>query len=68
MLFQVVIMIDLSQEVLKMEINKLNQFFHEVNVCRLPLNPALVVRGIDADVSPFYSIEYFIFRVMSTRE
>ncbi|EMP25002.1 Phosphatidylinositol-4-phosphate 3-kinase C2 domain-containing subunit gamma [Chelonia mydas] len=39
-----------KQEVLKMEINKLNQFFHEVNVCRLPLNPALVVRGIDADV------------------
>ncbi|XP_074839837.1 phosphatidylinositol 3-kinase C2 domain-containing subunit gamma [Carettochelys insculpta] len=44
-----------KQEVLKMEINKLKQFFQEVNVCRLPLNPALIVRGIDADACSYFT-------------
>uniref|UniRef100_A0A8C8SSG1 Phosphatidylinositol-4-phosphate 3-kinase catalytic subunit type 2 gamma n=1 Tax=Pelusios castaneus TaxID=367368 RepID=A0A8C8SSG1_9SAUR len=43
------------QEVLKIEINKVKQFFQEVNVCRLPLNPALVVRGIDADACSYFT-------------
>ncbi|XP_019471663.1 phosphatidylinositol 4-phosphate 3-kinase C2 domain-containing subunit gamma-like isoform X2 [Meleagris gallopavo] len=38
------------KEVLKMELNRLQQFFQDVKVCRLPLNPALVVQGIEADI------------------
>ncbi|CAM5079720.1 unnamed protein product [Natator depressus] len=52
-----------KQEVLKMEINKLNQFFHEVNVCRLPLNPALVVRGIDADACSYFTSNAFPLKI-----
>uniref|UniRef100_A0A8B9S6A7 Phosphatidylinositol-4-phosphate 3-kinase catalytic subunit type 2 gamma n=1 Tax=Apteryx owenii TaxID=8824 RepID=A0A8B9S6A7_APTOW len=50
------------KEVLKMELNRLQQFFQEVKVCRLPLNPALVVQGIEADVSLPYAMGYIIFR------
>lgn len=48
-----------------MELNRLQQFFQEVKVCRLPLNPALVVQGIEADVSLAHAMNYifclFIF-------
>ncbi|TFK06072.1 N-terminal EF-hand calcium-binding protein 3 [Platysternon megacephalum] len=52
-----------KQEVLKMEINKLKQFFQEVNVCRLPLNPALVVRGIDADACSYFTSNAFPLKI-----
>lgn len=51
-------MMCLLQEVLKMELNRLQQFFQEVKVCRLPLNPALVVQGIEADVSLAHAMNY----------
>ncbi|XP_043943189.1 phosphatidylinositol 4-phosphate 3-kinase C2 domain-containing subunit gamma [Protopterus annectens] len=44
------------QEILKKEIDKCQQLFPEGRVCRLPLNPALAVRGIDIeDCSYFHS-------------
>uniref|UniRef100_A0A8C7A140 Phosphatidylinositol 3-kinase C2 domain-containing subunit gamma n=1 Tax=Nothoprocta perdicaria TaxID=30464 RepID=A0A8C7A140_NOTPE len=43
------------KEVLKMELSKLQQFFQEVKVCRLPLNPALVVQGIEADSCSYFT-------------
>uniref|UniRef100_A0A8C4W494 Phosphatidylinositol 3-kinase C2 domain-containing subunit gamma n=1 Tax=Gopherus evgoodei TaxID=1825980 RepID=A0A8C4W494_9SAUR len=52
-----------KQEVLKMEINKLKQFFQEVNVCRLPLNPAVVVRGIDADACSYFTSNAFPLKI-----
>lgn len=54
-------MIHMLQEVLKMELSRLQQFFQEVKVCRLPLNPALVVQGIEADVSLVHMMNYFFF-------
>lgn len=44
-----------------MELSRLQQFFQEVKVCRLPLNPALVVQGIEADVSLVHMMNYFFF-------
>ncbi|XP_065424041.1 phosphatidylinositol 3-kinase C2 domain-containing subunit gamma [Chrysemys picta bellii] len=52
-----------KQEVLKVEINKLKQFFQEVNVCRLPLNPALVVQGIDADACSYFTSNAFPLKI-----
>ncbi|XP_053892228.1 phosphatidylinositol 3-kinase C2 domain-containing subunit gamma isoform X2 [Malaclemys terrapin pileata] len=52
-----------KQEVLKMEINKFKQFFQEVNVCRLPLNPALVVQGIDADACSYFTSNAFPLKI-----
>ncbi|KYO36671.1 phosphatidylinositol 4-phosphate 3-kinase C2 domain-containing subunit gamma isoform B [Alligator mississippiensis] len=51
------------QEVLKMEINRLKQFFQEVNVCRLPLNPALVVQGIDSNTSSYFTSSAFPLKI-----
>lgn len=53
-----VAMMHMSQEVLKVELNRLQQFFQEVKVCRLPLNPALVVQGIEEDVSLVHAMDY----------
>ncbi|NWS51711.1 P3C2G kinase, partial [Chunga burmeisteri] len=44
-----------KKEVLKVELNSLQQFFQEVKVCRLPLNPALVVKGIEADSCSYFT-------------
>lgn len=44
-------MVGMLQEVLKVELGRLQQLFQEIKVCRLPLNPALVVQGIEAEVS-----------------
>lgn len=55
-----VAMIHMLQEVLKVELNRLQQFFQEVKVCRLPLNPALVVQGIEADVSLVHATDYVL--------
>uniref|UniRef100_A0A8D0G158 Phosphatidylinositol-4-phosphate 3-kinase catalytic subunit type 2 gamma n=1 Tax=Sphenodon punctatus TaxID=8508 RepID=A0A8D0G158_SPHPU len=51
------------QEVLKMEINKLEQFFQEVNICRLPLDPALVMRGVDADACTYFTSNAFPLKI-----
>lgn len=58
MFFRVTIMIHMLQEVLKVELHRLQQFFQEVTVCRLPLNPALVVQGVEADVSLAHATDY----------
>ncbi|XP_077123386.1 phosphatidylinositol 3-kinase C2 domain-containing subunit gamma [Ranitomeya variabilis] len=42
------------QEALKLGLHKIHQFFEEVPNCRLPLNPAIVVKGIDKDSCSFY--------------
>ncbi|KFV79675.1 Phosphatidylinositol 4-phosphate 3-kinase C2 domain-containing subunit gamma, partial [Struthio camelus australis] len=51
------------KEVLKMELNRLQQFFQEVQVCRLPLNPALVVQGIEADSCSYFTSNAFPLKI-----
>ncbi|NXF11817.1 P3C2G kinase, partial [Smithornis capensis] len=51
------------KEVLKVELNRLQQFFHKVKVCRLPLNPALVVRGIEADSCSYFTSNAFPLKI-----
>lgn len=63
MFFHAAMMIHVLQEVLNVELSSLQQFFQEVKVCRLPLNPALVVQGIEADVSVNNCIFNFGFGV-----
>ncbi|KAM6146154.1 phosphatidylinositol 3-kinase C2 domain-containing subunit gamma [Phoenicopterus ruber ruber] len=47
------------KEVLKVELNRLHQFFQEVTVCRLPLNPALVVQSVDAESCSYFTSNAF---------
>ncbi|KAF1478617.1 Phosphatidylinositol 4-phosphate 3-kinase C2 domain-containing subunit gamma, partial [Eudyptula minor novaehollandiae] len=51
------------KEVLKVELNRLQQFFQEVKVCRLPLNPALVVQGIEADACSYFTSNAFPLKI-----
>ncbi|NXH14910.1 P3C2G kinase, partial [Bucco capensis] len=51
------------KEVLKVELYKLQQFFQEVKVCRLPLNPALVVQGIEADSCSYFTSNAFPLKI-----
>ncbi|NXN97388.1 P3C2G kinase, partial [Rhinopomastus cyanomelas] len=51
------------KEVLKMELNRLHQFFEEVKVCRLPLDPALVVQGIEADSCSYFTSNAFPLKI-----
>ncbi|NWZ47467.1 P3C2G kinase, partial [Haliaeetus albicilla] len=51
------------KEVLKGELNRLQQFFQEVKVCRLPLNPALVVQGIEADSCSYFTSNAFPLKI-----
>ncbi|XP_053934330.1 phosphatidylinositol 3-kinase C2 domain-containing subunit gamma [Cuculus canorus] len=51
------------KEVLKLELNKLQQFFQEVQVCRLPLNPALVAQGIEADLCSYFTSNAFPLKI-----
>ncbi|XP_065598599.1 phosphatidylinositol 3-kinase C2 domain-containing subunit gamma [Cyrtonyx montezumae] len=51
------------KEVLKMELNRLQQFFQEVKVCRLPLNPALVVQGIEPDSCSYFTSNAFPLKI-----
>ncbi|KAM6290403.1 phosphatidylinositol 3-kinase C2 domain-containing subunit gamma [Porphyrio hochstetteri] len=51
------------KEVLKVELNRLQQFFQEVKVCRLPLNPALVVQGIEADSCSYFTSNAFPLKI-----
>ncbi|XP_056198012.1 phosphatidylinositol 3-kinase C2 domain-containing subunit gamma [Falco biarmicus] len=52
-----------KKEVLKVELNKLQQFFQEVKVCRLPLNPALVVQGIETDSCSYFTSNAFPLKI-----
>ncbi|NXX90271.1 P3C2G kinase, partial [Centropus bengalensis] len=51
------------KEVLKVELNKLQQFFQEVKFCRLPLNPALVVQGIEANLCSYFTSNAFPLKI-----
>ncbi|KAM6302881.1 phosphatidylinositol 3-kinase C2 domain-containing subunit gamma [Podargus strigoides] len=51
------------KEVLKMELNRLQQFFQEVKICRLPLNPALVVQGVEADTCSYFASNAFPLKI-----
>ncbi|NXD80805.1 P3C2G kinase, partial [Halcyon senegalensis] len=51
------------KEVLKVELNRLQQFFQDVKVCRLPLNPALVVQGIEADSCSYFTSNAFPLKI-----
>ncbi|NXN73624.1 P3C2G kinase, partial [Himantopus himantopus] len=51
------------KEVLKVELHRLQQFFQEVKVCRLPLNPALVVQGIEADSCSYFTSNAFPLKI-----
>ncbi|NWV04863.1 P3C2G kinase, partial [Ptilonorhynchus violaceus] len=51
------------KEVLKVELHRLQQFFQEVKVCRLPLNPALVVQGIEVDSCSYFTSNAFPLKI-----
>ncbi|NWS44123.1 P3C2G kinase, partial [Probosciger aterrimus] len=51
------------KEVLKVELNRLQRLFQEVKVCRLPLNPALVVQGIKADSCSYFMSNAFPLKI-----
>ncbi|XP_018775377.2 phosphatidylinositol 3-kinase C2 domain-containing subunit gamma [Serinus canaria] len=51
------------KEVLKVELSRLQQFFQEVKLCRLPLNPALVVQGIEADSCSYFTSNAFPLKI-----
>ncbi|XP_063251254.1 phosphatidylinositol 3-kinase C2 domain-containing subunit gamma [Prinia subflava] len=51
------------KEVLKVELSRLQQFFQEVKVCRLPLNPALVVQGVEADSCSYFTSNAFPLKI-----
>ncbi|KAM4783227.1 phosphatidylinositol 3-kinase C2 domain-containing subunit gamma [Cyanocitta cristata] len=51
------------KEVLNVELSSLQQFFQEVKVCHLPLNPALVVQGIEADSCSYFTSNAFPLKI-----
>ncbi|XP_064277463.1 phosphatidylinositol 3-kinase C2 domain-containing subunit gamma isoform X3 [Passer domesticus] len=51
------------KEVLQVELSRLQQFFQEVKLCRLPLNPALVVQGIEADSCSYFTSNAFPLKI-----
>ncbi|KAF4789336.1 phosphatidylinositol 4-phosphate 3-kinase C2 domain-containing subunit gamma [Turdus rufiventris] len=51
------------KEVLKLELSRLQQFFQEVKLCRLPLNPALVVRDIEPDSCSYFTSNAFPLKI-----
>uniref|UniRef100_A0A8C5JH77 Phosphatidylinositol-4-phosphate 3-kinase catalytic subunit type 2 gamma n=1 Tax=Junco hyemalis TaxID=40217 RepID=A0A8C5JH77_JUNHY len=51
------------KEVLKEELSRLQQFFQEVKLCRLPLNPALVVQGIETDSCSYFTSNAFPLKI-----
>ncbi|NXI85885.1 P3C2G kinase, partial [Rhipidura dahli] len=52
-----------KKEVLKVELSSLQQFFQEVKVCRLPLSPALVVQGIEAESCSYFTSNAFPLKI-----
>ncbi|XP_065702524.2 phosphatidylinositol 3-kinase C2 domain-containing subunit gamma [Patagioenas fasciata] len=51
------------KEVLKVELNRLSQFFQEVKFCRLPVNPALVVLGIEENSCSYFTSNAFPLKI-----
>ncbi|NWV45473.1 P3C2G kinase, partial [Daphoenositta chrysoptera] len=51
------------KEVLNVELSSLQQFFQEVKLCRLPLSPALVVQGIEADSCSYFTSNAFPLKI-----
>ncbi|NXO67779.1 P3C2G kinase, partial [Phainopepla nitens] len=51
------------KEVLNVELSRLQQFFQEVKFCRLPLNPALVVQGVEADSCSYFTSNAFPLKI-----
>uniref|UniRef100_A0A8C3UGJ6 Phosphatidylinositol-4-phosphate 3-kinase catalytic subunit type 2 gamma n=1 Tax=Catharus ustulatus TaxID=91951 RepID=A0A8C3UGJ6_CATUS len=51
------------KEVLNLELRRLQQFFQEVKLCRLPLNPALVVQGIEPDSCSYFTSNAFPLKI-----
>ncbi|XP_078530159.1 phosphatidylinositol 3-kinase C2 domain-containing subunit gamma [Lissotriton helveticus] len=51
------------QEVLKKEIHRLETLFLEIKFCRLPLDPALAVRGINTDRCSYFTSNAFPLKV-----
>ncbi|NXR62442.1 P3C2G kinase, partial [Rhadina sibilatrix] len=51
------------KEVLNVELSRLQQFFQEMKLCRLPLNPALVVQGIEADSCSYFTSNAFPLKI-----
>ncbi|NWH37020.1 P3C2G kinase, partial [Chloropsis hardwickii] len=51
------------KEVLDVELSRLQQFFQEVKLCRLPLNPALVVQGIEAGSCSYFTSNAFPLKI-----
>ncbi|XP_027759457.1 phosphatidylinositol 4-phosphate 3-kinase C2 domain-containing subunit gamma-like, partial [Empidonax traillii] len=51
------------KEVLEVELSSLQQFFQEVKACRLPLNPSLVVQGIEADSCSYFTSNAFPLKI-----
>ncbi|KAI1238754.1 hypothetical protein IHE44_0011840 [Lamprotornis superbus] len=51
------------KEVLHVELSRLQQFLQEVKLCRLPLNPALVVQGIEADSCSYFTSNAFPLKI-----
>ncbi|KAJ1165013.1 hypothetical protein NDU88_005443 [Pleurodeles waltl] len=51
------------QEVLRKEINRLESLFWEIKVCRLPLDPALAVRGINSNGCSYFTSNAFPLKV-----
>ncbi|XP_007942633.1 phosphatidylinositol 4-phosphate 3-kinase C2 domain-containing subunit gamma [Orycteropus afer afer] len=53
------------QEVLKKEIDRLEEFFQDKNsgICHLPLNPALCIKGIDHDACSYFTSNAFPLKI-----
>ncbi|XP_049638856.1 phosphatidylinositol 3-kinase C2 domain-containing subunit gamma [Suncus etruscus] len=43
------------QEVLEKELERLEEFFHSIDTCHLPLNPALCIKGIDRKACSYFT-------------
>ncbi|NXO38966.1 P3C2G kinase, partial [Locustella ochotensis] len=52
-----------KKEVLHVELSRLQQFFQEVKGCRLPLNPALVVQGVEAESCSYFTSNAFPLKI-----
>ncbi|XP_014725406.1 PREDICTED: phosphatidylinositol 4-phosphate 3-kinase C2 domain-containing subunit gamma [Sturnus vulgaris] len=51
------------KEVLHVELSRLQQFLQQVKLCRLPLSPALVVQGIEADSCSYFTSNAFPLKI-----
>ncbi|KAM7055788.1 phosphatidylinositol 3-kinase C2 domain-containing subunit gamma [Acridotheres tristis] len=51
------------KEVLHVELSRLQQFLQQVKLCRLPLSPALVVQGIEAESCSYFTSNAFPLKI-----